>query len=53
MYTGDTRPNRALHELGTAKGQVPDLLIHEATLEHYLLESCIAKKHSTFTEAAR
>ena len=53
VYTGDTRPNRALHDLGTSNGHFPDLLIHEATMEHHMLKSCIAKKHSTFTEAAQ
>lgn len=52
VYTGDTRPNKGLHDLGTSNGHFPDLLIHEATMEHHMLRSCIAKKHSTFTEAA-
>ena len=32
-------------------GQNADILIHEATLEHRLLEDCQLKKHSTFTQA--
>lgn len=47
VYTGDTRPNHFLDELALNA----DLLIHEATLEHYMLDDCLSKKHSTFTEA--
>ena len=32
VYTGDTRPNDALVELGMDDNQPPDLLIHEATM---------------------
>ena len=48
VYTGDTRPTEQLVELASNA----DLLIHEATMEHYMLTDCITKKHSTFTEAA-
>ena len=47
VYTGDTRPTEQLVELASDA----DLLIHEATLEHYMLKDCQIKKHSTFTEA--
>merc|ERR1711981_661589 len=47
VYTGDTRPTEQLVEFSLGA----DLLIHEATLEHYMLEDCKMKKHSTFTEA--
>jgi ribonuclease Z len=47
VYTGDTRPTDQLDQLATTA----DLLIHEATLEHYMLYDCKIKKHSTFTEA--
>ena len=50
VYSGDTRPIDALIELGN-KEQKTDLLIHESTLEHRMLEDCIDKKHTTFTEA--
>lgn len=50
VYTGDTRPNNALTQLAVHL-KSPDLFIHEATMEHYLLEDAKAKKHSTFTEA--
>ena len=50
VYTGDTRPNPALIELGKYK-KSPDLLIHEATMEHKLLHDAKLKRHSTFKEA--
>ena len=50
VFSGDTRPIDMLAELGK-KGQKTNLLIHEATMEHSMLEDCKIKKHSTFTEA--
>ena len=47
VYSGDTRPCRALQEAG--KGCT--LLIHEATFEPALIEHARAKKHSTTQEA--
>jgi ribonuclease Z len=32
VYSGDTRPNNAIVELGTEGNKAPDLLIHEATM---------------------
>ena len=32
-------------------GQGPDLVIHEATVEHHMLADAIRNKHSTITEA--
>jgi len=52
VYTGDTRPHDDLITFGKT-WQKTDLLIHEATAEHHMLEDCMAKKHSTFTEAIR
>ncbi|XP_040574046.1 ribonuclease Z, mitochondrial [Lepeophtheirus salmonis] len=49
IYTGDTRPNSGLIDL--SKNIHLDLLIHEATMEHIMLEDAIKKRHSTFTEA--
>ena len=50
VFSGDTRPIDLLVDLGK-KGQKTNLLIHEATMEHSMLEDCKVKKHSTFTEA--
>ena len=50
IYTGDTRPQKDLITLGTHWGP-PDLLIHEATVEHHMLADAKLKRHSTFTEA--
>ena len=47
---GDTRPSTNLITFGKLD-QDPDLLIHEATMEHYMLDDCKAKRHTTFTEA--
>merc|ERR1712179_141320 len=45
-----TRPTEGLVELGNFE-KAPDLLIHEGTMEHHLIEDAIKKRHSTFTEA--
>ena len=50
-YSGDTRPNPAFRELGMMGGRGPDLLIHEATMEHFMINDARIKKHSTMTEA--
>ena len=50
-YSGDTRPNPAFRDLGKLGGRGPDLLIHEATMEHFMMNDAVIKKHSTFTEA--
>ena len=50
VYSGDTRPTDDLIKMGKKKRR-PNLLIHEATAEHYLLADCKLKRHSTFTEA--
>lgn len=47
VYSGDTRPSRALQEAG----QACTLLIHEATFEPELIEHARAKRHSTTEEA--
>ena len=47
VYSGDTRPCRALQEAGKAC----TLLIHEATFEPELIEHAKAKRHSTTEEA--
>ena len=47
MYSGDTRPCRALQEAGKAC----TLLIHEATFEPELIDHARSKKHSTTEEA--
>ena len=47
VYSGDTRPCKALQEAG----QDCTLLIHEATFEPALIEHAKAKKHSTTEEA--
>lgn len=47
VYSGDTRPCRALQEAGRAC----TLLIHEATFEAELIEHAKIKKHSTTEEA--
>lgn len=47
VYSGDTRPCRALQEAGKAC----TLLIHEATFEPELIDHAKAKKHSTTEEA--
>ena len=49
-YSGDTRPCVGFREVATWGGP-PDLLIHEATMEHFMMYDAIIKKHSTFTEA--
>jgi len=49
-YSGDTRPCPTFREICTHGGG-PDLLIHEATMEHFMMYDAIIKKHSTFTEA--
>jgi len=46
-FSGDTRPNEDFVVLG--KGS--NLLIHEGTMGHDLLEDAKLKKHSTFKEA--
>lgn len=46
-YSGDTRPNPRFVEIGYGS----DLLIHESTLDHQLIEEALAKKHSTMIEA--
>ena len=50
-YSGDTRPNPAFRDLGKLGGRGPDLLIHEATMEHFMINDARIKKHSTMTEA--
>jgi len=50
-YSGDTRPNPAFRDLGMMGGRGPDLLIHEATMEHFMINDARIKKHSTMTEA--
>jgi ribonuclease Z len=50
-YSGDTRPCPAFRELGLYGGRGPDLLIHEATMEHFMITDAKIKKHSTLTEA--
>jgi len=50
-YSGDTRPNGEFQILALREDQVPDLLIHEATMEHDMIYDAVIKKHSTFTEA--
>ena len=50
VYSGDTRPVDAIIELGN-EGQPTDLLIHEATMGHYMLDDAKNKRHTTFTEA--
>ncbi len=47
VYSGDTRPCRALQEAG----RECTLLIHEATFEPELVDHAKAKKHSTTEEA--
>ena len=50
VYSGDTRPTENLIDLG--KDEEPtDLLIHEATMEHHMLEDAKVKRHTTFTES--
>jgi len=49
-YTGDTRPFQPFRDI-CGWGGAPDLLIHEATLEHFMMSDAIIKKHSTITEA--
>lgn len=51
-YSGDTRPCKAFRDICTWGGG-PDLLIHEATMEHFMMYDAIIKKHSTFTEAIK
>jgi len=50
VFTGDTRPNADLVELGRHL-KTPDLVIHEATMEHIFLKDAMMKRHSTFVEA--
>ena len=50
-YSGDTRPNEAFRELCSLDGRGPDLLIHEATMEHFMINDAKIKKHTTITEA--
>ena len=47
VYSGDTRPCRALE----AAGKACTILIHEATFEAELIDHAVAKKHSTTQEA--
>ena len=47
VYSGDTRPCRALQDAG----QACTLLIHEATFAPKLIDHAKAKKHSTTEEA--
>ena len=49
-YSGDTRPCQKFRDI-CAWGGGPDLLIHEATMEHFMINDALIKKHSTFTEA--
>ena len=49
-YSGDTRPCEKFRVISTWGGP-PDLLIHEATMEHFMMYDAIIKKHTTFTEA--
>lgn len=49
-YSGDTRPCQSFLNI-CIKGGVPDLLIHEATVEHAMRYDAIIKRHTTFTEA--
>ena len=49
-YSGDTRPRQNFRDI-CVWGGGPDLLIHEATMEHFMMNDAIIKKHSTFTEA--
>jgi len=49
-YSGDTRPCEKFREISTWGGP-PDLLIHEATMEHFMIYDAKIKKHTTFTEA--
>ena len=51
-YSGDTRPCKAFRDICTWGGG-PDLLIHEATMEHFMMYDALIKKHSTFTEAIK
>ena len=46
-YSGDTRPNPKFVDIGYSS----DLLIHESSLDHELIEEALAKKHSTMIEA--
>jgi len=50
-YSGDTRPNPAFRDLCMMGGRGPDLLVHEATMEHFMINDARIKKHSTITEA--
>ena len=49
-FSGDTRPCEKFRDI-CAWGGPPDLLIHEATMEHFMIYDAMIKKHSTFTEA--
>ena len=51
-YSGDTRPCEKFREIARWGGP-PDLLIHEATMEHFMMYDAIIKKHTTFTEAIK
>jgi len=50
VYSGDTRPTDNIIDLGQDE-EPTDLLIHEATMEHHMLEDAQVKRHTTFTEA--
>ena len=41
-----------ISELGK-ETQPTDLLIHESTMEHHMLDDCKSKRHTTFTEAVK
>ena len=49
-YSGDTRPCEKFRDISRWGGP-PDLLIHEATMEHFMMYDAVIKKHTTFTEA--
>jgi len=49
-YSGDTRPYQLFLDI-CVHGGGPDLLIHEATMEHARRYDALIKRHSTFTEA--
>jgi len=52
VYSGDTRPTENIISLGQDE-EPTDLLIHEATMEHHMLEDAQVKRHTTFTEAVK
>ena len=49
-YSGDTRPCQNYQDI-CAWGGGPGLFIHVATMEHFMMNAAIIKKHSSFTEA--